>query len=151
MPNPKQGESKKDFISRAIPIIINDAKSKGKKMDSDQAAAIASSMFDRKKTKHKQTQPFFSVVKTKEEDSDIEVKENEDGSYTFIIASTLPDRVREQLPDGTIIEGEILSKNVLDKFTNFINDDSRLGGKYGSYRTVSLFHDRVIMQDPHRS
>ncbi len=89
----------------------------------------------------KQTTAMFTFVKKKEsEDMKGEV-------YTFVGENTLPDRTRETLPDGTEIEGEILSKLVLDKDAACINDESKLGGKYGSYRTVSLFHDRVQTGD----
>ena len=92
--------------------------------------------------KCKERLPSFSVIKYKEtEDID------DDKVYTFIGASTLPDRVSELLEDGTKIEGEILSKTVLDKIADCINDESRFGGKYGSYRTISLFHDRVKTGD----
>jgi len=84
----------------------------------------------------KKSPVFFTKVKIKEDS-----EENNEGE--FIAASTIPDRVRERLPDGRVIEGEILSKKVLDKVAGFINNNSVIGGKYGSYRTISLFHDRV--------
>ena len=92
------------------------------------------------KLKSKETPIFFTRVKVKEEDQEGESDE-------FIAASTVPDRVKERLPDGRVLEGEILSKNVLDKIASYINDDSTVGGKYGSYRTISLFHDRVKSGD----
>lgn len=83
----------------------------------------------------KQTTAMFTFVKSKElEDSEI---------YTFVGANTLPDRVPNQAKGGEEVEGEILSKHVLDKISGFINNEAQLGGKYGSYRTISLFHDRV--------
>ena len=45
MPVPKKGENKKDFISRCIPIVINE----GTTDDSSQAAAICYSIWERKK------------------------------------------------------------------------------------------------------
>lgn len=70
----------------------------------------------------------------------VHVKES-DGSkiYTFYAATTVPDRVGDREVDG-----EILTKSYLEKVKNLINDTSKLGGKYGAYRTVSLFHDRVV-------
>lgn len=136
MPTPNKDESKEKFISRCIPYVMKEGK------DKDQATAMCYSIW-KDKGKKKEMLPLFPVVKTKESDDD-------EDSYTFIAASTLPDRVREVLPDGTKIEGEVLSKNVLDKFAGFINDKSKFGGKYGSYRTVSLFHDRVYAGDPLR-
>ena len=83
---------------------------------------------------------MFTFVKKKEVDENTDV-------YTFVGANTLPDRVSEVLPDGTKIEGEILAKAVLDKIEGYVNDESTLGGQYGSYRTASLFHDRVKTGD----
>jgi len=94
-----------------------------------------------KPKKSKESTPFFTRVKTKEE------SEEESKTYTFIGANTLPDRAKEQLPDGEVLKGEVLSKNVLDKFAGFINDKTKMGGEYGSYRTVSLFHNRVNQRD----
>lgn len=102
------------------------------------------------KGKYKETVSFFPVVKIKEDEEgeeNVENKEEQEKTYTFIAATTLPDRVRETLADGTEIEGEILSKNVLDKCAECINDKSKLGGEYGSYRTISLFHDREKQHD----
>lgn len=69
----------------------------------------------------------------------IQVKEK-DGkrTYTFYAASTVPDRVSDKEVDG-----EILTKSYLEKVSTLINDESRLGGKYGAYRTIGLFHDRI--------
>lgn len=96
--------------------------------------------------KKKETTAFFNVIKVKTKEENVE-DEKQSPTYTFIGATTLPDRTSETLPNGTKIEGEILSKKVLDKFAHNINDTSKLGGKYGSYRTVSLFHDRVYTGD----
>lgn len=90
--------------------------------------------------KGKETTPFF-IAKIKEGSTITEPV------YTFIGASTLPDRAGELLPDGSRTKGEILSKNVLDKIAGLINDTTRMGGDYGSYRTISLFHDRVYEKD----
>lgn len=89
------------------------------------------------KPKTKESPVFFAKV-----------KEADEGVFRFIGASTLPDRTRERLPDGRVIKGEILSKNTLEKMAGMINDSSKVGGEYGSYRTISLFHDRVYQQDP---
>ena len=68
--------------------------------------------------------------------------ENKSKTYTFHAATTLPDRVRDEKVDG-----EILTKSFLDKTKELINDTGKLGGKYGAYRTISLFHDRVHAGD----
>lgn len=69
----------------------------------------------------------------------INVKEqNGKLTYTFIAASTVPDRVGDKEVDG-----EILTKSYLAKVSGLINDESTLGGKFGAYRTIGLFHDRI--------
>ena len=91
------------------------------------------------KTTPKQASIVFEVVK---------VKETSKGkTYTFRGASTLPDRARGKSKSGESVVGEVLSKNVLDKLQKYINDSDRIGGKWGSYRTISLFHDRVKTGD----
>ena len=45
MPTPHKGETKKDFLERCIPMVINEGTAK----DSDQAVAICSAMFDNMK------------------------------------------------------------------------------------------------------
>jgi len=47
MPNLKKGESQKDFVTRAIPILLRETTAK----NSTQAAAIANSMYREKKKK----------------------------------------------------------------------------------------------------
>lgn len=47
MPTPEKGESKKDFIERCIPIVIDE----GTAEDSEQAYAVCNSMFDKKDEK----------------------------------------------------------------------------------------------------
>jgi len=74
--------------------------------------------------------------------------ENGTKIYEMIGATTLPTRVPEVLADGTKIEGEILSKKALESMAKMINDTSKHGGKHGSYRTISLFHDRVYENNP---
>jgi len=136
MPTPNPKESKEEYMKRAIPIIMKEKSD----MESEQAVAIASSMYDEyhKKSKGKETS---ACSKIKEE-----IIGDEKIQY-FYGASTLPDRVRETLSDGTVIKGEILDKNVLDKMAAMINDESRIGGNVGSYRTIGLFHDRVHHND----
>lgn len=70
----------------------------------------------------------------------ISVKETDSQTklYTFRAATTVPDRVRDDE-----VSGEILTKSYLEKVKDCINDTSKVGGKLGAYRTVSLFHDRV--------
>lgn len=95
----------------------------------------------------KETSAYGSIAKLKEESEKDGVK-IEDKINVFYGASTVPDRVCGVTKDGDKIEGEILSKKVLDKFAAFMNNDSVLGGKIGSYRTISLFHDRVHLNNP---
>lgn len=157
MPTPNKDESRKEFLDRCIPIVVKEQKSSGKKSDTSSAAGKCGGMFDssekkgsdhnsdhgsKDKSKRKETTSFFPRVKTKEEGS------LDEGVYTFIAATTLPDRTAETLEDGTHIDGEILSKNVLDNIAEMINDTDVHGGKHGSYRTVSLFHNRVHEEDP---
>lgn len=89
----------------------------------------------------KETTAMFTFVKKKE------TEESDSGVYTFIGANTLPDRVPNQSKTESDVDGEILSKTVLDKFAGLINDESQMGGEFGSYRTVSLFHDRAKTGD----
>ena len=44
MPTPKPGESKSDYVSRCIPMVMNEGTAK----DNKQAAAICHSMFKQK-------------------------------------------------------------------------------------------------------
>lgn len=139
MPMPNKDESKEEYIAR----FMGSEEAKKSHPDEKQRLAIAYSMWKKHSEgehKMKETTVFFEVVKTKE-------LENKSKQYTFIGASTLPDRASSHLSDGTKVKGEILSKNVLDTFANKINDASRLGGDYGSYRTISLFHNRVYTGD----
>jgi hypothetical protein len=76
------------------------------------------------------------------------IKDNITPIHTFYGATTLPDRTSEVLPDGTKIAGEILSKKALDWMKEKINNPVLMGDKYGSWRTISLFHDRVYEQNP---
>jgi len=45
MPRPGKNETKKDFIKRCVPIVIEDGTAK----DSDQAVAICNSLWEKKK------------------------------------------------------------------------------------------------------
>lgn len=54
-----------------------------------------------------------------------------------LIATTHPDRVND-----------VLSKGALIQMTEMINDESTTGGKDGSFRSVSLFHDWIHENDP---
>ena len=88
--------------------------------------------------------PVISTVKTK----DTEESSDQSNVYTFYMATTLPDRCSEyDEDDNKIVDGEILSVSALEDMRNYINDTTRMGGKAGSYRTVSLFHDRVLKRD----
>jgi hypothetical protein len=73
----------------------------------------------------------------------LSVKETEGKkTYTFYAATTVPDRCGDNK-----VAGEILTKRALEKMMNLTNDTSRLGGQFGAYRTVSMFHDRVYLKD----
>ena len=93
---------------------------------------------------------LISVKRREAELPLVEVTTNDEGDevYKFIGATTLPTRVPEELPDGTKIEGEYLTKNALRDIADNINNTSEFGGKHGSYRTISLFHNRVYEKDP---
>ena len=129
MPKPNKGESREEYIAR----FMSSEEAKKSFPDEKQRLAAAYSYWRKHGGKNKEAITYFSAVKVKEE-SDV---------YEFIGANTLPDRTKERLPDGTVIEGEILSKNVLERIAENINNESVSGGKYGSYRTISLFHNRV--------
>lgn len=65
------------------------------------------------------------------------LKLKEDGkTWTGLIATTHPDRV-----------GDILSRKSLEQISTAINSD-KAGGKIGSYRGISLFHDWVRQNEP---
>ena len=51
MPTPNKGEKSKDFVSRCIPIVINDKTAK----DPAQATAICHSMFEEHQKKQKKS------------------------------------------------------------------------------------------------
>lgn len=138
MPIPKEGESKEEFISR----FMSSEKAQKDYPDKDKRYAIAESIW-KSKGKEKEIKRTCAYVKIKEE----ELTEEEEKITYFYGATTLPDRVRDRLKDGRIIEGEILDKNVLDRMASYINDESRMGGKVGSFRTIGLFHDRVKAGD----
>lgn len=138
MPDPKKDESKEEFIAR----FMGSEEAKKSFPDKKQRLAVANSKWE-KKSKHKETPINYTVIKIKE-------SEDEDGikSYTFIAANTLPDRAQGTAKDGTPVVGEILSKSVLEKIASKINDTTQMGDKHGgSYRTISLFHDRVYEGD----
>jgi len=137
MPSPNPKESKEEYIKR----FMSSEEANKSHPDEKQRLAVAHSMWEKHNKEHKmkETIVLFNVVKTKEQE--------QSKIYTFIGASTLPDRASSFLSDGTKVKGEILSKNVLDKFAGYINDETRMGGEYGSYRTISLFHNRVYKGD----
>jgi hypothetical protein len=60
MPTPKKGESKKDYVSRCIPIVLEEGTAK----DQQQAAAICYSMYDQHKEKEE-----ADAMTTNEKDS----------------------------------------------------------------------------------
>jgi len=55
MPTPQSGESKKDYISRCIPIVLEE----GTAEDQDQAAAICNSMWDEAQTASEMVQDYI--------------------------------------------------------------------------------------------
>jgi len=134
MPEPTKKESKEEYIAK----FMSSEEAKKSHPDEKQRLAVANSKW-KEHSKAKETTAMFEVVK---------IKESDDGKvYTFVGANTLPDRARGKSKDGTSVDGEILSKKVLDKVASYINNPKEMGGKYGSYRTVSLFHDRVYSGD----
>lgn len=151
MPTPNPGESKKDYVSRAVPMIMAEAKKKGKKMESAQAVAIAHSMYDEysksKEVLFSSTSAYAKIKEDVSDDDDEEEEEVLDEITYFYGATTVPDRVKEYAENGTTIKGEILDPHVLDKLADMINDKSSMGGPVGSWRTIGLFHDRVKSGD----
>ena len=93
MPNPKQGESKEDFLKRAIPVIMEEGK------DKDQAVAIANSMYKKKGNKEMKKRLCLRGIQK---------KEGETKTYKALAATTHPDRV-----------GDILSKSAIDQITQY--------------------------------
>lgn len=147
MPEPKKGESKEKFIAR----FVGSEEAKKSHPEEKQRLAVALSKW-REFSKVKETTAMFTFVKKKEseeqESEEGESSEEEEGDiYTFIGANTLPDRAAGKTHKGEPVVGEVLSKNVLEKMAEYINDETTMGGDYGSYRTVSLFHDRVKTGD----
>lgn len=131
MPDPSKYESKDKFMSACMSKAIGEGK------DKNQASAMCNSMWSKKGKKQKESLMQTSAGHT------ITIKEV-DGKkvYTFYAATTIPDRV----VDGDV-DGEILTKSYLDKVSSLINNKSKLGGKFGAYRTVGLFHDRIYAGD----
>lgn len=69
MPTPNKGESEKDYVTRCIPIVLNE----GTAEDSTQAAAICHSMYkEHKKTKANMEEINFKATIEKVETSDSE-------------------------------------------------------------------------------
>ena len=62
MPTPRKGEKKPAFISRCIPIVINDGTAK----DQKQAAAICYSLWAKSKGKKKASDPWGKITNQKE-------------------------------------------------------------------------------------
>jgi hypothetical protein len=66
----------------------------------------------------------------------LEYKENTD-TYKGLIATTHPDKV-----------GDILSKQVLVQIKDSINNKEKTGDTQGSYRSISLAHDWIKLNNP---
>ena len=79
-----------------------------------------------------------------------EINNSEDKVTYFYLATTLPIRKGGVNYSGEKYDREAFSKKALDNIANMITDTSKLGGDKGSYRTLSLFHDRVYAKDPTR-
>jgi len=84
----------------------------------------------------------FKLVSVKTKEDDLENK-----VYTFRAADTLPDRTESVNQHGEAVDGEILSRRVLERAAEHINNREVMGGEKGSYRMVSLFHDRFREKD----
>ena len=142
IPMPMKDEEKGAFMAR----MMKDEGMMKEYPDKDQRLAIASGQWKKMHPEDKEKGKESSMIVA----PPLKVKESDEteGVYRVIAADTLPDRARGTAKDGTPVDGEILSKRVLDRIASCINDPSTMGGKYGSYRTVSLFHDRVYLQDP---
>lgn len=132
MPNPRKGQSKEEFIAE----YMHSEESKKTFPDTKQRLAVAESKWEQ----HQKKQHKEMSLSAK---PSISVKEADNKTvYTFYAATTVPDRVADEGVDG-----EILTKQYLEKASKLINDTSTMGGKFGAYRTVGLFHDRIYYGD----
>jgi len=121
LPTPKQGESRDDFTSRCVPMILKEGIAKNNK----QAVAICSSMFDRKKKKERSCYVHG-----------LHIKELDKGRLVSgFIATTHLDSGFEM--DGVHIRDRI-SKETLDKWASEINTGNPRANK------VSVNHDREV-------
>lgn len=143
MPKPNPDESKEEYVSR----FMSSEEAKKDYPDEKQRVAVAESMW-REHTKKKETSAY---AKLKEDEApvveDTTTEKTEEEITYFYGATTLPDRVSEYLDNGQMIQGEILDPLVLHKMADWVNDETKLGGKAGSFRSIGLFHDRVKSGD----
>jgi len=126
MPNPKENESKEEFVKR----FMSSEEAKKDYPDRKKRLAVAYSKWSEH---HKNSKELICTrgLKLKEDE------ETGDIIVSGLVATTHPDRV-----------GDILSEKVIDKIVDNINDTSKSGGDVGSFRSVSLFHDWVKQSDP---
>ena len=75
--------------------------------------------------------------------------DKEDIDY-FYGATTLPIRKGGTNYSGQKYDREAFTKTALQNVADMIKNTSKLAGDKGSYRTISLFHDRIYAKDPTR-
>jgi len=92
MPKPKEGESRKDFVGRCVPIVMDEGTAK----DNKQAVAVCNSMYEKKESKKEQSGHLSKV-------RGIEIKEVEGEFYASgFIATTHVDEVNDKIPKVTL-------------------------------------------------
>lgn len=148
MPNPNPNESMKDYVAR----YMSSEEAKKTFPEEKQRLAVAYSNWEEhnKKSKTETKSNEVGLYDTWIAPKIHEVsKDNEKITY-FYGATTLPIRKGGVNYSGQEYDREAFSKKALDNTATMINDTSRLGGDKGSFRTISLFHDRVYAKDPTR-
>jgi uncharacterized protein YdcH (DUF465 family) len=140
MPEPRKNEKREDFVNRCIPVVMKDGSAK----DNKQAVAMCNSIYENKDSKERIKETQAIPLDNKDMSSECKSKEKK----RIYLATTVPDRVMEELPDGRVISGEILSKKSLEDISEMINNNHVAGGRFGDFRTISLFHNRILEKNP---
>lgn len=131
LPKPSKNESKDEFIAR----IMSDEKMKDEYPDKEQRLAIAYSQWKKKGGKETSTTTLG-----------LEIKELDGEFYSEgFIATTHPDRAADY---DLGVDGDILSKQVIEQIVEFINSGVATIDDVGSTRTVSLQHDWLKEHNP---
>lgn len=122
MPTPNKGESQSDFVSRCIPIVMNEGTAK----DNKQASAICYSIFRRHDKKESQFNNNIIGIETKGD------KDKIIGGY---IATTHLDSGHDYLNRGKRVRDKI-SKITLERWATEINEGVPRSNK------MSIYHER---------